>query len=498
MAAINHRMFAQQDDLAVTGGERFLFCGRPVFRLFLLCFRYTLRLQFLDDLARLPGLDLARLDQAIDHDVENVRSRTGSDRDTARMQRHVALLDTFGAECTDRGEILREPDNGHQLGEFHRGFDVDQSLVQCHRRIRLQRTADDTDLQRQLDFSDEVALIILVPARQRGIATASRSPCMTACLDGAPVIAGSQRNGVDTVHHALVVRDRAVRVHRGEFVRDDDAIAHLFAIEATLREQLRRDDAFRTCQRTVGKIGKDAQEDLAAGDVLHQRGDAFAHGVHEVGSHRVTRVDQQVNHQHVALGVLARVNVNFKVLRTTPARHHFRVQRIGEVQDFFLALQDCGLRLGNMRNFDDLDLADEDRVGAAGFEAARIANRLRCGGQRSDNRRFFDRQRHDVILAVHQEIQAQPSRQAHHADDVLDHLVGGIDIEHRLAAGQGLVVVLGEQAALAHHADTVFHRHLVETGNSRTIHSACCLSCSVRRHVQPARPEPQRHCGVTG
>ena len=104
--------------------------------------------------------------------------------------------------------------------------------VHADRRVGLQRSADDADLERQLDLADQGAVVGLGPARERGVVGSAGGIGVGAGLDRPPVVAGGQGHRVDAVHDALVVGRGPVGVDRGELARDDDAVADLLAVVA--------------------------------------------------------------------------------------------------------------------------------------------------------------------------------------------------------------------------------------------------------------------------
>ncbi len=56
----------------------------------------------------------------LDHRVEDLGGRAGRGGDAACVQGHVAALDAVGDEGAQRGEVLRQADRGHDLGELAR------------------------------------------------------------------------------------------------------------------------------------------------------------------------------------------------------------------------------------------------------------------------------------------------------------------------------------------------------------------------------------------
>ena len=157
--------------------------------------------------------------EPLEHLVEDLLRRAGRRDDAARVQRHVTLLDAFGRERADRGEVLREADGRHDLRELRGRVDAEQAQIQRHRRIRLDRRTDDADLDRHLDAAAQVAFLVGPPVRQRRVAAAARGIGVRAGLDRAPVVAGRDRDRVDAVHDAFVVRRGAVRIDGRELAR---------------------------------------------------------------------------------------------------------------------------------------------------------------------------------------------------------------------------------------------------------------------------------------
>jgi hypothetical protein len=78
------------------------------------------------------------------------------------------------------------------------------------------------------------------------------------------------------------------------------------------------------------------------------------------------------------------------------------------------------------------------------------------------------------LLLVDDEVHAEPERHAHDADDVLDHLVGGIQIERVLARRERAEVGRADEAALVNCADAFFHAQLVELGNTPSVPAHRC------------------------
>ena len=195
-------------------------------------------------------------------------------------------------------------------------------------------------------------------------------------LDGAPVVAGGERHGVDAVHDALVVGGGAVRVDVGEVGGDDDAVAHALAGEALARERGGRQRDLGARQRAVGEVGEDAQEDLALGDGLDQRGHAFAHAVDQVGAHGVAGVDEQVHDEHLAVHAWSSGSCGPRRPRRRRRARPCAGGSCWRGRGFPAARSSTALMARGMSgHLDHLDLADQDGRRRGGREAARSSGR---------------------------------------------------------------------------------------------------------------------------
>ncbi|MBS1270081.1 MAG: hypothetical protein MAG794_01034 [Gammaproteobacteria bacterium] len=70
-----------------------------------------------------------------------------------------------------------------------------------------------------------------------------------------PIIAGGQGDGVDTVHDALVVGGRPIRIDSREIAGNDDAVPHLFAVEPFTVQLFHWYLAPGPHQGPIGKVG---------------------------------------------------------------------------------------------------------------------------------------------------------------------------------------------------------------------------------------------------
>ena len=114
-------------------------------------------------------------------------------------------------------------------------------------------------------------------------------------LDGPPVVAGRERERVNTVHDALVVRRRPVRVGARNIARENDPVTDDLRAEVAGREARQRVAHARRHDRVVRQVAQDAQRDLAAAEFGEARRQCLAERVDQVGTHGVGSVDQELN-----------------------------------------------------------------------------------------------------------------------------------------------------------------------------------------------------------
>ena len=89
-------------------------------------------------------------------------------------------------------------------------------------------SADDANRHRHFQFAGEIALRILAPGAQAGIAAIPGGIGVRPGFDGAPVVAGGNHNRIHAIHDALVVRGSPVGIRSGKRPGFDNPIPHLF------------------------------------------------------------------------------------------------------------------------------------------------------------------------------------------------------------------------------------------------------------------------------
>ena len=156
-------------------------------------------------------------------------------------------------------------------------------------------------------------------------------------------------------------------------------------------------------------------------------GDRLGDGVDEVRAHRVTAVDDDVDDDHLVLGLAERADL--EVARSAAARAEAGDGAVGLRQDLVLRSEDGARGALCILHVRELHLADHQRLVHLGAEAARGADHLRGVRRRGDDARLLDDHGDDVILAVDAHVQRDAVRQTVGAEDVLDELVRGLGLE---------------------------------------------------------------------
>jgi hypothetical protein len=201
---------------------------------------------------------------------------------------------------------------------------------------------------------------------------------------------------------------------------------------------------------------------------------ALAHAVDEIRAHRVARVDEQVDDEHLLRARRQRMHEQLDVARAAAPRDHVRVQAVGKIDDVLLPTRKRLLRLLHIGQIHDLDLADQDRVRRFCLEPAAASNQLAGRAERRHDGRLLDDHRNDVLPVVDDEVHAEPERHAHDADDVLDHLVGGIEIEGVLPRRERAKIRRIDETAIVDRANAFLDGELVELGNAPKVAAHRC------------------------
>ena len=197
---------------------------------------------------------------------------------------------------------------------------------------------------------------------------AERHVSVNARLDGAPVVSGGDQDRVDAVHDALVVGRAAIRVEIGE--------ERGFLDGATELGRDVRDLAGRFDELGVDQVGKNAQADALAGQLLEGILERFTDLVDEIGAHGVAWVAKEMKDGHrSAVGAVDRADL--QLADAAAARNEVRDGLVGESQEMG-AIGPDGLgermRVGHGR---ELNLADDQVAERPRLEPAIAPHPLR-------------------------------------------------------------------------------------------------------------------------
>ncbi len=263
---------------------------------------------------------------------------------------------------------------------------------------------------------------------------------MSPGFDRAPVVTGRDRKRIDAVHDALVVGCSPIWIDLGEIRCDDYPIAGLLAGITAPGQLADGDAAGRRHHGPIGKIRKNPQKHLAAGNRLDERRDTFAHAIDEIGAHGISRIDKKVNDQHRLAARRQWMNEKLDIARAAAASDHVGVKAVREVYDLRTAFTYTLFRCLDVWKVHDLNLAYQDRIGRSRLDATGATHQLGCRAQCGHDGWLFDDHWNDIGLFVDDEIHAQRKRQSVHAHDVFDHLVRGRKLERMLAARERPIV----------------------------------------------------------
>ena len=114
-------------------------------------------------------------------------------------------------------------------------------------------------------------------------------------LDRTPVIASSDSQRVDAIHDALVVRRCPVWIYKSDIAGKNDAVTNRRPVQSVAGESGLRITHVRLHYRSVGQVGKNLQRRSAAADVGNQRCNNLTDCVDEIGTHRITGIDEHVH-----------------------------------------------------------------------------------------------------------------------------------------------------------------------------------------------------------
>ena len=141
---------------------------------------------------------------------------------------------------------------------------------------------------------------------------------MCAALNCAPVVACSDRHGINTVHDALVVSRSAelIRIRKRPRVKNcvdlsqrKAILKHAMKKERKKTYHLLARQASREAQQVLlpysaclkraqhSEVGEDAKADLAACKLLDAGRNALGHAVDTVGAHRVAHIHDEMHDQ---------------------------------------------------------------------------------------------------------------------------------------------------------------------------------------------------------
>ena len=192
---------------------------------------------------------------------------------------------------------------------------------------------------------------------------------MSARLDGAPVVAGSDDDRVHAVHDALVVGRCPVGVHGGEGVSGDNAIPDLFPGEIVKSQLVHRNGAPGPGDPPVRQVRKDTQMDFPARDRFYAGGQPLTGRIDRVRTHCISHIVNEMDHKERPDGRRVE-HSNLEIPCSTTELFQDRVDGIGFGQQGCFIFVQFELCLFQISDVYDLHLADHERIGGRGAESA--------------------------------------------------------------------------------------------------------------------------------
>src|SRR2546426_1947770 len=160
------------------------------------------------------------------------------------------------------------------------------------------------------------------------------------------------------------------------------------------------------------------------------------------------------------------------------------MQAVRHGEDRVLLLEDRGFRCLGFGELGALSLPYLAGRYGVRLEPATLADDLRGERYRRDHRSLLHRHGDQDILAVDEEVEADPHGEPEHADRVLDHRVG-VGERQGAAFAQTVHLVAGELELLGKAPQTLCHLHLVEARQPAGTHPGDLLG---GRSVAQSRP----------
>ena len=145
------------------------------------------------------------------------------------VQRHVAALNSLGGQRPQRGHVLRQSDRDDDLGQLRGRVHIHEARARPAPLDAL-GSAPPT-IPTAIGISSSPMRSPFSARRQvdkRCVPATSSGVGVGACLDRPPVVAGGDHDRIHTVHDALVVSGRPVRIGRGKGPGFDDPVSDRF------------------------------------------------------------------------------------------------------------------------------------------------------------------------------------------------------------------------------------------------------------------------------
>ncbi len=199
--------------------------------------------------------------------------------------------------------------------------------------------------------------------------------------------------------------------------------------------------------------------DFSTRNCFYAWGQPLAGRIDGIRTHRISHIVNEMHHEERPDGRGVE-HSNLEI--TGPAAELFQdgVDGIRLCQQGGFLFVQFELCLCQVRDVNDLHLADHERIGGRGAESAAGAGQFCHERRAGHHRRLLERHGDEHIPPVDPEIQGNPQRQAVQADHIFDHVVGGFRRES--ACGKRKQVFGSQMRSVRQLGTSFIESHIVE------------------------------------
>ncbi len=160
----------------------------------------------------------------------------------------------------------------------------------------LGRPANDPYCHWHFKRAYEVSIFIFAPSGEGSVTSVAGRVRVSACFNGAPIVARSDDYRVYAVHNSLVVGCGTVWIGCGEGICGDNAVTYGLTFERFKpdREFAHRNGTACACNSAVCQVGQNTQVDFSACDGFDLWSELFAGCIHCICAHGIAHIINEV------------------------------------------------------------------------------------------------------------------------------------------------------------------------------------------------------------